>query len=166
MLDFDDFPNSVQNGKPPFVCNISLAHTGFFCRVFMCFAGAAFAESLAVGLSTSVAVFCHELPHELGVWLVFIVSLLWGHVMRAVSWSCQNNISVANHFSYPANAWYQFLCLSLAHNFCSYVHVSGGNLSNNLLALVMMGNPHWKPACNAKHFEIIVMLLLFFYIYI
>ena len=28
--------------------------------------GAAFANSLTGGLSTSVAVFCHELPHELG----------------------------------------------------------------------------------------------------
>ena len=28
--------------------------------------GAAFANSLIGGLSTSVAVFCHELPHELG----------------------------------------------------------------------------------------------------
>ena len=30
------------------------------------FLGAAFANSLTGGLSTSVAVFCHELPHELG----------------------------------------------------------------------------------------------------
>lgn len=29
-------------------------------------AGAAFTEGLSSGLSTSVAVFCHELPHELG----------------------------------------------------------------------------------------------------
>ncbi len=29
-------------------------------------AGAAFANSITGGLSTSVAVFCHELPHELG----------------------------------------------------------------------------------------------------
>jgi hypothetical protein len=28
--------------------------------------GAAFANSLTGGLSTSIAVFCHELPHELG----------------------------------------------------------------------------------------------------
>lgn len=28
--------------------------------------GAAFAEDIAGGLSTSIAVFCHELPHELG----------------------------------------------------------------------------------------------------
>lgn len=28
--------------------------------------GAAFTEGLSSGLSTSVAVFCHELPHELG----------------------------------------------------------------------------------------------------
>lgn len=30
------------------------------------FIGAAFTEGLSSGLSTSVAVFCHELPHELG----------------------------------------------------------------------------------------------------
>ncbi len=29
-------------------------------------AGSAFASSLTGGLSTSIAVFCHELPHELG----------------------------------------------------------------------------------------------------
>ena len=28
--------------------------------------GASFAESLTGGLSTSIAVFCHELPHEIG----------------------------------------------------------------------------------------------------
>ena len=28
--------------------------------------GAAFTLSIAAGLSTSIAVFCHELPHELG----------------------------------------------------------------------------------------------------
>lgn len=32
-----------------------------------CYTGAAFGEGLAVGLSTTVAVFCHELPHELGL---------------------------------------------------------------------------------------------------
>lgn len=33
---------------------------------FFYFLGAAFTEGLSSGLSTSVAVFCHELPHELG----------------------------------------------------------------------------------------------------
>lgn len=33
---------------------------------FFLFIGAAFTEGLSSGLSTSVAVFCHELPHELG----------------------------------------------------------------------------------------------------
>lgn len=28
--------------------------------------GAAFMQSIPVGLATSIAVFCHELPHELG----------------------------------------------------------------------------------------------------
>ena len=28
--------------------------------------GAAFSENVTEGLSTAVAVFCHELPHELG----------------------------------------------------------------------------------------------------
>lgn len=40
--------------------------------VFFClFIGAAFTEGLSSGLSTSVAVFCHELPHELGKTPVF-----------------------------------------------------------------------------------------------
>lgn len=37
----------------------------------MCFktTGAAFSANITGGISTSVAVFCHELPHELGKWL-------------------------------------------------------------------------------------------------
>lgn len=31
--------------------------------------GAAFSANLTGGISTSVAVFCHELPHELGKWI-------------------------------------------------------------------------------------------------
>jgi len=31
-----------------------------------CFIGAAFANGIAGGLGTTIAVFCHELPHELG----------------------------------------------------------------------------------------------------
>lgn len=40
-----------------------------FCLLFFfshLFIGAAFTEGFSSGLSTSVAVFCHELPHELG----------------------------------------------------------------------------------------------------
>ena len=35
--------------------------------------GAAFSEDLGGGLSTSIAVFCHELPHELGKWSIIVV---------------------------------------------------------------------------------------------
>ena len=34
--------------------------------------GAAFSENIAGGLSTSLAVFCHELPHELGDFAILI----------------------------------------------------------------------------------------------
>lgn len=41
------------------------------------FAGAAFTEGLSSGLSTSVAVFCHELPHELGKVFFFCLELIY-----------------------------------------------------------------------------------------
>ncbi|KAH3797288.1 hypothetical protein DPMN_150866 [Dreissena polymorpha] len=31
--------------------------------------GASFSKSLTLGLSTTVAIFCHELPHELGTYM-------------------------------------------------------------------------------------------------
>ncbi len=39
-----------------------------------CFSGAAFANSITSGISTSIAVFCHELPHELGTYLLPLLS--------------------------------------------------------------------------------------------
>lgn len=56
----------------------------FFCLSV----GAAFTEGLSSGLSTSVAVFCHELPHELGKTPIFqyaaatqvLAGALWGIV--------------------------------------------------------------------------------------
>ncbi len=49
--------------------------TGFTDYVQFCISGAAFTEGLSSGLSTSVAVFCHELPHELGKTLSIITVL-------------------------------------------------------------------------------------------
>lgn len=36
--------------------------------------GVAFANSVTGGLSTSVAVLCHELPHEMGLWFYSAVN--------------------------------------------------------------------------------------------
>ncbi len=38
--------------------------------------GAAFAASYTSGISTAIAVFCHELPHELGIISLFLASWL------------------------------------------------------------------------------------------
>ncbi len=38
--------------------------------------GASFAVDWQTGLATSIAVFCHELPHEFGVYL-YIASTCW-----------------------------------------------------------------------------------------
>ena len=35
--------------------------------------GAAFAASIAGGFSTAIAVFCHELPHELGKYFLILL---------------------------------------------------------------------------------------------
>lgn len=37
------------------------------------FIGVAFSQSLTGGLSTTIAVFCHELPHELGTLSIYIL---------------------------------------------------------------------------------------------
>ena len=34
--------------------------------------GAAFTQSNAIGIATSITVFCHELPHELGNLILFL----------------------------------------------------------------------------------------------
>lgn len=49
------------------LCNLSLLILILFCNL-----GAAFAENLAGGFSTSLAVFFHELPHELGDFAILI----------------------------------------------------------------------------------------------
>ena len=47
--------------------------------------GAAFTNSLATGLGTSIAVFCHEVPHELGIQYTCLNSLIemtWWNLKR------------------------------------------------------------------------------------
>lgn len=55
---WDVYSGTYGNGMAATVCVSNASLVGP--------AGAAFTEGLSSGLSTSVAVFCHELPHELG----------------------------------------------------------------------------------------------------
>lgn len=54
----------------------------------MSFTGAAFSANITGGISTSVAVFCHELPHELGKWL------------NQLQYVKKQNVRIADPFSY------------------------------------------------------------------
>lgn len=60
------------------------------------FLGVAFADSIAGGISTTVAVFCHELPHELGTLCVrkggnslakYAILLTWYKLKRDAVWT-------------------------------------------------------------------------------
>ncbi|CAG2237459.1 SLC39A10 [Mytilus edulis] len=52
--------------------------------------GAAFAESLTGGLSTSIAVFCHELPHEIGDFAVLLRAGMT--VKQALVYNCVSSV--------------------------------------------------------------------------
>lgn len=61
-----NFSDGLAIGKPYSVGQISSIKQNEP-KTFFFLTGAAFANSITGGLSTSVAVFCHELPHELGM---------------------------------------------------------------------------------------------------
>ncbi|CAC5418336.1 SLC39A6 [Mytilus coruscus] len=52
--------------------------------------GAAFADSLTGGLSTSIAVFCHELPHEIGDFAVLLRAGMT--VKQALVYNCVSSV--------------------------------------------------------------------------
>lgn len=52
------------------ICFAKLKFLFFVLSLFFLSPGAAFSSGLTGGISTSIAVFCHELPHELGNQLI------------------------------------------------------------------------------------------------
>ena len=73
----------------------------------MCFVfdlGAAFANSITGGLSTSIAVFCHELPHELGTMLLYVASAYLPSlillVLSHLIWTCWGLLGLLMIFTY------------------------------------------------------------------
>jgi len=85
---------SVAIGTRKGICNVdSVAWMVIFGDALHNFAdglvmGASFTKSLAAGLGTTIAVFCHELPHELGDFAVLLnagMQVKWAMLFNFIS---------------------------------------------------------------------------------
>uniref|UniRef100_A0A3Q2QL70 Zinc transporter ZIP6 n=1 Tax=Fundulus heteroclitus TaxID=8078 RepID=A0A3Q2QL70_FUNHE len=125
--------------------------------------GAAFTESLSSGLSTSVAVFCHELPHELGD---FAVLLKAGMTVRQAI--LYNVLSAMMAYLGMVTG---ILIGHYAENICMWIFALTAGLFMYVALVDMVSRTpslhhHRRGGCGKLLGQLLLMILLLLYYYI